>query len=59
MCLGTIDVKPKELVRLNDTSRFEIFAPIRTILDGILIRHRGCIIDGKLMAEKIEYEEAK
>lgn len=41
----------------NQTSRFEILAPIKSIWDGDSIRHRGCIIDGKLMAEKTVYEE--
>lgn len=59
MWLGTSVIKQNELVCSANTSRFEIFAPIRTIWDGTLIRHRGCIIDGKLMAEKIQYEEAK
>lgn len=59
MWLGTSVIKQNELVCSDNTSRFEILAPIRTIWDGTLIRHRGCIIDGKLMAEKIQYEEAK
>lgn len=57
MWLGTSVIKQNELVCSANTSRFEIFAPIRTIWDGNLIRHRGCIIDGKLMAETTSYEE--
>lgn len=55
--IGTSVFKPTAIVCSEDTSRFEIIAPIRTIWDGNLIRHRGCIIDGRLMAELTTYEE--
>lgn len=55
--IGTNVFKPSEIDCSEDTSRFEVIAPIKTIWDGKLIRHRGCIIDGKLMAEKAEYEQ--
>lgn len=55
--IGTSVFRPTAIVCSNDTSRFEIIAPIRTIWDGNLIRHRGCIINGKLMAELTSYEE--
>ena len=57
--VGTHVFKPSEIDCSEDTSRFEVYAPIRTIWDGNLIRHRGCIIDGKLMTEKTEYEVIK
>lgn len=57
--IGAHVFKPSEIDCSEDTSRFEVYAPIRTIWDGNLIRHRGCIIDGKLMAEKTEYETVK
>lgn len=45
----------------EQTTRFEIIAPIGEWwrLGYNLAWHRGCIIDGKLMAEKVQYEEAK
>ena len=45
----------------KQTTRFEIIAPIGEWwrLGYNLAWHRGCIIDGKLMAEKIQYEEVK
>lgn len=55
--IGTSVFRSTDIVCSEDTSRFEIIAPIRTIWDGNLIRHRGCIIGGKLMAELITYEE--
>lgn len=55
--IGTSVFRPTAIVCSEDTSRFEIIAPIRTIWDGNLIRHRGCIINGKLMAESTSYEE--
>lgn len=55
--IGTSVFKPTAIMCSEDTSRFEIIAPIRTIWDGNLIRHRGCIIDGRLMAELTTYEE--
>ena len=55
--IGTSVFKPTAIVCSEDTSRFEIIAPIRTIWDGNLVRHRGCIIDGMLMAELTTYEE--
>lgn len=55
--IGTSVFRPTAIVCSEDTSRFEIIAPIRTIWDGNLIRHRGCIIGGKLMAESTSYEE--
>ena len=55
--IGTSVFKPTTIVCSEDTSRFEIIAPIRTIWDGNLVRHRGCIIDGRLMAELTTYEE--
>ena len=55
--IGTSVFRPTAIVCSENTSRFEIIAPIRTIWDGNLIRHRGCIIDGKLMAETTSYEE--
>ena len=55
--IGTSVFKPTAIVCSEGTSRFEIIAPIRTIWDGSLIRHRGCIIDGRLMAELTTYEE--
>ncbi len=57
--VGTNVFKPSEIDCSEDTSRFEVIAPIRSIWDGNLIRHRGCIIDGKLMAEKTAYETVK
>lgn len=57
--MGTHVVKPTEIICSENTSRFEIYAPIYTIWDGSYIRHRGCIIDGKLMTEKTEYETIK
>lgn len=57
--VGTHVFKPTEINCSADTSRFEVLAPIRTIWDGNYIRHRGCIIDGKLMSEKTEYETIK
>lgn len=57
--IGTSVFKPTAIMCSEGTSRFEIIAPIRTIWDGSLIRHRGCIIDGKLMAELTSYEEVK
>lgn len=43
------------------TTRFEIIAPIGDYwrLSYDRAWHRGCIIDGKLMTEKIRYEEVK
>lgn len=43
------------------TTRFEIIAPIGDYwrLSYNRAWHRGCIIDGKLMAEKVQYEEVK
>ena len=55
--IGTSVFRPTAIVCSENTSRFEIIAPIRTIWDGNLIRHRGCIIGGKLMAESTSYEE--
>lgn len=56
--VGTNVFKPSEIDCSADTSRFEVYAPIKTIWDGdAAIRHRGCIIDGKLMAELTTYEE--
>jgi hypothetical protein len=55
--VGTSVFKPTAIECSTGTSRFEIFAPIRTIWDSGLIRHRGCIIGGKLMAEITSYEE--
>ena len=55
--VGTSVFKPTAIDCSIGTSRFEILAPIRTIWDGGLIRHRGCIIGGKLMAEITSYEE--
>lgn len=57
--IGTGVFRPTVIECSTDTSRFEIIAPIRTIWDGNLIRHRGCIINGKLMAEKTAYETVK
>lgn len=57
--IGTSVFRPTAIDCSTGTSRFEIIAPIRTIWDGELIRHRGCIINGKLMAEKTEYEAVK
>ena len=51
--IGTSVFKAKEIDCSSQTDRFEIIAPIGD--EG----HRGCIIDGKLMAEKIDYEEAQ
>ena len=57
--VGTNVFKAAEIDCSQDTSRFEVLAPIYTIWDGDAIRHRGCIIEGKLMAEKIQYEEVE
>lgn len=55
--IGTSVFKPTAIMCSEDTSRFEIIAPIRTIFDENFIRHRGCIIGGKLMAELTTYDE--
>lgn len=55
--VGANVFKAAEIDCSQETSRFEVLAPIHTIWDGDLIRHRGCIIDGKLMAEQTSYEE--
>lgn len=50
--IGTHVVEPHMVVCSADTTRFEIDAPIgRT-------GHRGCIVDGKLMVEQVEYTQA-
>ena len=51
--VGTSVVKADEIVCSSGTTQFEFIAPIGK--NG----HRGCIIDGKLMVEKTEYEEVK
>ena len=50
--IGTHVIEPDMISCSEETRRFEIIAPIGE--NG----HRGCINDGKLMIEKIEYEEA-
>lgn len=50
--IGTHVIEPHMISCSEGTRRFEIIAPIGE--NG----HRGCINDGKLMIEKIEYEEA-
>ena len=50
--IGTHVIEPHMISCSEGTKRFEIIAPIGE--NG----HRGCINDGKLMIEKIEYEEA-
>ncbi len=50
--IGTYPVKPSEVSCSAQTNRFEILAPIGDT------GHRGCIVGGRLMVEKIEYEEA-
>ncbi len=50
--IGTNTVEPGRVSCSEKTNRFEILAPIGE--EG----HRGCITKGKLMIEKIEYEEA-
>lgn len=57
--IGTSVFRPTAIECSAGTSRFEILAPIRTIWDGELIRHRGCIINGRLMSELTSYEEVK
>lgn len=55
--VGANEFKSAEIDCSTDTSRFEVIAPIGSIWDGdSAIRHRGCIMDGRLMAELIEYE---
>ena len=51
--IGTCPVRPDTVSCSEQTRRFEILAPISET------GHRGCITDGKLMVEKIEYEEAE
>ena len=51
--IGASIIKKAEIECSEQTTRFEIAAPIGE--DG----HRGCIINGKLMIEKTEYEEAE
>lgn len=51
--IGASVIKTAEIECSEQTTRFEIAAPIGE--DG----HRGCIINGKLLIEKTEYEEAK
>lgn len=51
--IGTSVFKAEEIDCSGQTDQFEIIAPIGD--EG----HRGCIIDGKLMVEKIDYEEAQ
>ena len=51
--IGTSVFKTEEIDCSNQTTRFEVIALIEDV------GHRGCIIDGKLMIEKIEYEEAR
>lgn len=57
--IGTGVFKPATIECSTGTSRFEILAPIRTIWDGELIRHRGCIMNGVLMGEKPTYETVR
>ena len=49
--IGTNVVEPERIICSPETDRFEMLAPIGE--KG----HRGCIINGKLMVEKTEYEE--
>ena len=51
--IGTSVFKSEEIECSRQTDRFEIIAPIGD--EG----HRGCIINGKLMVEKIDYEETQ
>ena len=52
--IGTGVFKPEDIECSSRTNRFEVIAPIGTIWDKTW--HRGCIIEGRLMAEKTEYE---
>lgn len=52
--IGTGAFKPEDIECSSGTNRFEVIAPIETIWDDNW--HRGCIINGNLMAEKTEYE---
>lgn len=49
--IATSVFKSEEIKCSGQTTQFEVLAPIGN--QG----HRGCIIDGKLMVEKTEYEE--
>ena len=50
--IGNYAVRPDMISCTDKTTRFEILAPIGDT------GHRGCIMNGKLMVEKVEYEEA-
>lgn len=54
--VGTCVFKPTEIDCSTDTSRFEIVAPIGTIWDEGVYRHRGCITNGELIAEVTLYD---
>lgn len=51
--IGTHVVEPNMVACSTNTSRFEILAPIGET------GHRGCIVDGTLMVERVEYERAE
>lgn len=53
MWVGTYTVEPEMVSCSEDTTYFEVVAPIGET------GHRGCIIDGKLMVEKVVYEQAE
>ncbi len=50
--IGTHIVRPEMVLCSEETTRFEIYAPIGQA------GHRGCIVNGKLMVEQIEYSQA-
>jgi hypothetical protein len=51
--VGTYAVTPDMVLCSENTTRFEVIAPIGWT------GHRGCIVDGELMAERTEYERAE
>lgn len=54
--VGTFVFKPTEIDCSENTSRFEILAPIGTIWDEGVYRHRGCITNGEFIAEVTLYD---